>query len=521
MNELSVTERETVVGLLRVGWSARRIERETGHRRETIARYGREAGVLPSKPATPTKVATDSKAASVAEVATDSKPATAAEVPTDCGGTRSACEVHRGFIEAEFGKRRNAVAIYQDLVEHHGYCGAYNAVKRFVRKLRVDDPKVSCRFETLPGQEAQVDYGEGALTRNPRTGKYRKPRLFVMTLGNSRQAFRKTVWNSSKQIWCELHEEAFAYMGGAPATIRLDNLKEGVADPDVYDPELNPLYAAMLKHYGVVALPCRPYAPDLKGKVESAVGYTQRTGLKGRRFESIEEQNTFLYHWNERWAATRIHGTTKRQVREMFEAERPFLMPLPTTRFEYYRVGERRVHFDGHIEVDGAYYSAPPRYVGSKVVVHIGRLWIRLLDERTQQLIREHAVTGKGQRRTIAADLPKQTPPQVEKIVARIARIGPNCGAFARALENERGVLALRSLFGVLDLARRYEREALEHACSFAVAAGSWRVRFLRTYLATHHAPKPLTERHRIIPQIEAYSKHFTTLAQGELFHDS
>ena len=358
-------------------------------------------------------------------MATDSEPAGHSEGPTDCRGTRSACEPHRGFIEAELGKGRNAVAIYQDLVEHHGYGGAYNAVKRFVRKLRVDDPKISCRFETEPGQEAQVDYGEGALTRNPRTGKYRRPRLFVMTLGNSRHAFRKTVWNSSKQTWCELHEEAFAYFGGAPETIRLDNLKEGVVDPDVYDPELNPLYAAMLKHYGVVALPCRPYAPDLKGKVESAVGYTQRTGLKGRRFESIEEQNTFLHHWNERWAVTRIHGTTKRQVRAMFEAERPFLMPLPPTRFEYYRIVERRVHFDGHIEVDGAYYSAPPRYVGSKVVVHVGRLWIRLLDERTQQLIREHAVTGKGQRRTIAADLPKQTPPQVEKIVARIARIGP------------------------------------------------------------------------------------------------
>lgn len=509
MNELSVTERETIVGLLRVGWSARRIERETGHRRETIARYGREAGALPSKPARSTKVATDSK------------PASEGDAGTDPVSTRSACEAHRPFIEAEFAKGRNAVAIYQDLVEHHGYEGAYNAVKRFVRKLRASDPKISCRFETLPGQEAQVDYGEGAPCRDPRSGKYRRPRLFVMSLGNSRHAFRKTVWKSSSQVWCELHEEAFASFGGAVAMLRLDNLKEGVIRPDIYDPELNSLFAAMLSHYGVVALPCRPYAPDLKGKVESGVGYTQRTALKGKRFESIEEQNTFLRHWNERWAATRIHGTTKRQVREMFEAERPFLLPLPLTRFEYYRVGERRVHFDGHIEVDGAYYSAPPRYAGEMVIVHVGRLWLRILDERTQQLIREHSITGKGQRRTIAADLPKQTPPQVEKIVARIARIGPNCGIFARALENERGALALRTLFGVLDLARRYQPEDLERACSLAVAAGSWRLRFLRTYLASHHAPAPLTERHPIIPQIDSYSKHFSTLTQGELFDDN
>ena len=510
MNELSVTERETIIGLLRLGWSARQIERETGHRRETIGRYGREAGVLPAKAATRSKVATDP---------TDSKPCTPTEVP-ESDRTRSACEPHRVFIEEEVAKGRNAVAIYQDLVEHHAYEGAYNAVKRFVRKLRAHEPKISCRFETEPGQEGQSDYGEGAPTRDARSGKYRKPRLFVLSLGNSRHAFRKTVWKSSQQIWCELHEEAFAFLGGAPATLRIDNLKEGVIDPDIYDPELNPLFAAMLKHYGVVALPCRPYHPDQKGKVESGVGYTQRTALKGRTFESIEEQNAFLVHWNERWAATRIHGTTKRQVREMFEEERPFHLPLPPTRFEYYRVGERRVHFDGHIEVSGAYYSVPPKYAGAKVVVHIGRLWVRILDEHSQQLVREHPITGKGQRRTVDADRPKQTPLPVEKLIARIAHIGPNCGAFARAIESERGALAARALFGLLDLARRFDVDALERACSLAVAAGTWRLRFLRKYLAAHHQPKPLTERHRIIPHIDMYAKHFTTLTQGELIHD-
>jgi hypothetical protein len=253
-------------------------------------------------------------------------------------------------------------------------------------------PKVSCRFETEPGQEAQVDYGESALTRHPQTGKFRRPRLFVMKLSNSCRSFRKVVWNSSSEIWCKLHEEAFAKFGGAPHTIRFDNLKEGVIKLDVYDPQLNPLYAKMLEHYGVIALPCRPYAPDLKGKVESEIGYTQDTALKGRRFEAIEEQNLHLDRWDERWAMTRIHGTTKRQVRVMFEEEKPFLQPLPTTRFEYYRVLERTVHFDGHVEVDGAYYSAPPRYVGRKLPVHAGRLWLRILDPGTHECVREHPI---------------------------------------------------------------------------------------------------------------------------------
>ncbi len=113
-----------------------------------------------------------------------------------------------------------------------------------------------------------------------------------MKLSNSRRAFRKVVWNSSTETWCKLHEEAFAKFGGAPKTIRLDNLKEGVIKPNIYDPQLIPMYAKTLDRSGVIALPCRPYAPDLKGKVESEVGYTQETALKGRRFESIEEQNS-------------------------------------------------------------------------------------------------------------------------------------------------------------------------------------------------------------------------------------
>ncbi len=219
MNELSASERESILGLLRLRWSIRRIARETGHRHETIRRLGQEAGLLvprsPSKPHTSGKVPTDS-------ADTENPPAavTATRSPPP---SRSSVREHADFVEGELEKGRNAVAIYQDLVEHRAYTGSYDAVKRFARRIRPSDSKVSCRFETAPGEEAQVDYGEGAATRDARTGKYRKPRLFVMTLGMSRHAFRKTVWRSSQQTWCELHEEAFAYFGGSPKMVRLDN----------------------------------------------------------------------------------------------------------------------------------------------------------------------------------------------------------------------------------------------------------------------------------------------------------
>jgi transposase len=501
VNKLSMTEENRILGLLLVGWSDRQIARETGHHRATVARMRREAGM-------------PAKCTILPEVPTGSDPA---EVATESARSlRSSAAPFADYIKGELDKHRNATAIYQDLVEHYGYTGSYDAVKRLARKLRKNEPKVSCRFETAPGEELQVDYGEGALTRDPRTGKYRRPKLFTLTLGNSRHAFHKVIWNSSSEAWCRLHEEGFAYFGGTTRTIRFDNLKEGVLKPDLYDPQLNPLYAKLLEHHGVIPLPCRPYAPDLKGKVESAVGYVQETALKGKRFESLEEQNAHLARWNERWAATRIHGTTKRQVRAMFEEEKPFLQPLPAQRFEYYRILQRTVHFDGHIEVASAYYSAPPRYAGRKLPVHVGRLWLRILDPTTHECIREHPIAlHQGQRRTHQADRPKQTPVRVEQLAARIAGAGSGCDAFAQRLIEQRGAVAMRALYGMLDLLRRYEAAAVDRACAFAASSGIGSLKFVRRYLEHHATPLRLQTEHRIIPTIDTYTKHFTTLTQG------
>src|ERR1041385_5257271 len=207
------------------------------------------------------------------------------------------------------------MAIWQELVTAHGFSGGYQTVQRFVRKLRgVSGPEAVGIIETGPGEECQVDYGTGPLVRDPQSGKYRRTRLFVMTLGYSRKAVRLLVFRSSTQTWAELHETAFRRLGGATRVVVLDNLREGVLTPDIYDPKINPLYGDVLKHYGAVPLPCRVQDPDRKGKVESGVGHAQKTPLKGQRFESLEQAQAYLDHWEERWADTRIHGTTKRQV---------------------------------------------------------------------------------------------------------------------------------------------------------------------------------------------------------------
>jgi transposase len=319
MNVLKPHLQTTVRTLLGKGVSQREINRKTGIHRRTIRRYERLSQLTavddPDHPNCPTPATGDG--GGFGETAPPRPPAPKHAV--------SACEPHREWIEDQVRLGRNAMAMYQDLVELFGFTHGYNSVKRFVRGVKTKDPRQFDRLEFLPGEEAQVDYGQGAPTLHA-NGKYRRPRLFVMSLKYSGRSFRKVVWKSSKETWCRLHEEAFRYFGGCPQYVCLDNLKEGVIKPDIYDPELNVLYAAMLSFYGVVADPARVGDANRKGSVENAVKHTQNTALKGRKFENIEAQNDWLKHWEERWAARRIHGRAKRQVEEMFQEEKPYLM---------------------------------------------------------------------------------------------------------------------------------------------------------------------------------------------------
>jgi transposase len=139
-------------------------------------------------------------------------------------------------------------------------------VRRFVSRLRVTAPEPVGIIETVPGEEAQVDSGEGPMVRDPVSGKYKRTRLFVLTLGYSRKSVRLLIWRSTRRVWAELHAVAFRRLGGTPRVIVLDNLREGVHTLDVYEAQLNPLYRDVLAHYGVVGLPCRVRGPDRKGK---------------------------------------------------------------------------------------------------------------------------------------------------------------------------------------------------------------------------------------------------------------
>src|SRR5712691_9814071 len=272
-NVLDDEQQQQGLALGRLGWTLRRIEAATGVRRETASGYLRAAGIAVRGRGRPGEGVP--KPAITGEVSTDSgpsKPATNEAVSTDSAvpaptraPSASACEPYRDLIAEALSRGRNAVAIWQDLVDDHGFSARYASVRRFVLALRGAVPPEARVVITTPmGEEGQVDYGEGPMVRDASTGKYRRVRLFVLTLGYSRKCVRLLTWRSSAQIWAELHERAFRRLGGTVRIIVLDNLGEGVLTPDIYDPALNPLYRDVLAHYGVVALPCRVNDPDRK-----------------------------------------------------------------------------------------------------------------------------------------------------------------------------------------------------------------------------------------------------------------
>ena len=278
-NVLTEEKKQQVLTLGRLGWSLRRIEKQTGVRRETAGAYLKAAGIAlrapgawgkraPPKPAN--EVTTDSGVDAGAEGAEQTaKPANT--VTTDSGPSNSACEPYRDFIEQGLLAGRNAMSIWQELVDRHSFPGAYETVKRFARRQRgAQTPEARAVILTAPGEEAQVDYGTGPPVRDPKTGNYRRTRLFVLTLGFSRKCIRLLSFQSSSQIWAELHETAFRRLGGTTKYVVLDNLTEGVLNPDIYDPKINPLYRDVLAYYNAVAMPCRVRDPDRKERWSAA-----------------------------------------------------------------------------------------------------------------------------------------------------------------------------------------------------------------------------------------------------------
>jgi len=498
MNQLKVNQQQSIVALREQGWSKRRIARELGLDRKTVRRH-LAAAALSKSPTNP-------------QTGSDPKSPTPQTGSLTLGGAGpdSLCEPWKEVIEAALAAGLSVQRIYQDLAAEHQFAGSYFSVRRFALRLEKKLELPFRRIEVEPGAELQVDFGQGAWVVE--NDKRRRPHLFRAVLSHSRKGYSEAVWRQTAEIFIRCLENAFRYFGGVTRSVIIDNLRAAVSQADWYDPELNPKLEEFCRHYGTVILPCKPKMPRHKGKVESGVNYGQENALKGRSFESLRAQNLFLLEWESNVADKRIHGTTKRQVGKVFnEVEKPRLQALPAGLFPVFAEAQRTVHRDGHIELERAYYSVPPEYVGRKVWARWEARLVRIYNLRMEQ-IALHARAEPGKFSTDTAHIHAHKYALVERgadwLLDRARLIGPHSGTWAGQMFKTRGPLAIRVLQGLLALAEKHPVVQLERACAQAVEYGAWRLRDLRALL--NQAPaQQLTflEKHPLIRDLDAYGK--------------
>jgi hypothetical protein len=335
------------------------------------------------------------------------------------------------------------------------------------------------------------------------------------------------VWKSSQETWARLHEEAWAYFGGACRYVVLDNLKEGVIKPDLYEPQLNAVYGATLKYYGVVGDPARVRDPNRKGAVEHAIGHTQATCLKGRRFETIEEQNQHLEHWEVKWAAQRIHGSERRQVETMFQEEKPYLLPLPVLGMQYFTEAQYSVNDDSCVRVDHSSYAARPAAIGSRVLVRLFAQHLEIRDLKTQALLRTHDRAHRPGTVVLPMNERVFNPSrETQRILGQAKAIGVATHKLCETMFEREGRVGQRKMWGIVGLVRRYPRRLIDAACERAMQEGVYSYGHVKTLteqlmedaLAVLDAPTAsevsLTQSHALIRAGDDYADLFTLGAQ-------
>lgn len=285
----------------------------------------------------------------------------------------------------------SARILYQELVSQRGYQGGYDTVKIAVRPLREEAALAALtqrRFETGPGQQAQIDWGQ--IKVRFETGAA-VVHIFVMTLGYSRRAYVEGFEHERLASLLAAHEHAFEHFGGRCAELLYDRMRTVILGTEAGKARWNPTFEAFAKHWGFESRVCRAYRAQTKGKVESGVKYVKGNFVPGRVFRDLDDFNEQLRQWSQDIADVRIHGTTHQRPIERFAQEAAALVPCAgQASFLQAMVRERVVAEDWLISIDSNRYSVPCRLIGKTVqVVRAGGLWqIRHRGE----LVAEHAV---------------------------------------------------------------------------------------------------------------------------------
>ena len=502
-NLLKMAIMDSILALYRDGWSQRRIARELKIDRETVKKYiAREKCPLASKPASVITGETEIEASGLV-----SKPA---KVITGDFKGQSLCCSHDLLIRQWIGLGLNAQRMWQDLRREHGFTGSSQSVRRYVRKLTLGDgPKRVYRMESQPGEEIQIDYGTGYWLKNEK-GHKRKAHVLRLTLSFSRKSYSEVMLHQDAESFLRCMENAFRAWGGVCKTVVCDNLKAVVLGADWYDPLMNPKLAEFARHYDFIFVPTKSWTPEHKGKTEAAIKYVKSNALKGHAFPLVIDANEHLRKWEDQVADQRIHGTTRQQVKKLFEQEKPYLKPLPQSLFPCYREGKRHVHRDSFVEVDGAYYQVPTEHIGRVLWVRYDAHMVRVLNLRMETVASHpHRARGSFSHVLGAQGRPSLTLEENQRhLEEKAARFGSHARAWTEAVFHHRSIEGFRAIQGLIAMSKIYRSSEIDHACHKALVHAQWRLRDVKNWIDTPEVETPsfsFLEIHPLIRDMSAY----------------
>ena len=301
-------------------------------------------------------------------------------------GRASRLDPYKRYLEGRYTECALSAVRLLGEIKAMGYTGGIDVVRRFVRSLTPParaQAKMTARFETPPGEQAQADWASCGHSMDE-AGRRRAVYAFVMVLSYSRMLYVEFTHSMSLPELIRCHQRAFSFFGGWPRSILYDNMKQVRLSPS----EWNPLFLDFLNHHAVTPRTHRVRRPRTKGKVERMVHYLKDNFLNGRAFADMNDLRAQGQHWLDHTANSRVHATTGRRPCDLLAEEGlSRLGSIPAYRIA--AVSERRVDAEGFVRLGRSRYSVPPEYVGSRVVVERGEQ--RVVVRSGDLIIAEHA----------------------------------------------------------------------------------------------------------------------------------
>ncbi len=392
---------------------------------------------------------------------------------------------------------------------------SYMKFWRYYRSLHPENKKLTMVLHHKPGEKIFFDFTDGMYITDRATGVKTKTQLLCGVLAFSSLTFGEFISDQKQPNMIRSMENCFRYFGGVTPYVTIDNLKSGVKNAHIYDPEVNPGFVEFANHWGFAVIPARPYHPRDKAKNESAIGVIQRQffqEFRDKTFYSLAELNAEFRKYCDHLNATTMkdYGVSRR---DRFATESPLLLPCAQETFEHSKWKEAKVHADCHVQIDKRFYSVPYTYIGQSVKVRIKNKMIEIFNCDLESIAVHSKLTGYDLYSTIDGHYPEQKLAvarfEVKHALAEAHKVGPETTKLVEMLTSgERPLHLLRRVQGILRLyqSKRVNRESLEYAARMGIMFNKTQYAYIKSAAEQyqHNGNRPISS----VPKRDAETIH-------------